>query len=153
MKNTATAILERYVVADNGCWHYTGTVDAQGYGRARLGKRFVGAHRLAHVTWLGPIPTSFHVDHTCHNGSGCEGRGVECLHRRCINPWHLEAVTPQENISRSHLHSGARTHCLHGHPYDEANTRYQRSRRGVQRYCAQCVTERNARLAARRRAS
>jgi hypothetical protein len=37
-----------------------------------------------------------------------------------VNPQHLEPVTPQENISRSHG-NGKKTHCPAGHPYAGRN--------------------------------
>lgn len=57
------------------------------------------AYRFAYETIVGPIPDGLQLDHLCHNQSGCEG-GPDCLHRKCVNPGHLEPVTNDENAAR-----------------------------------------------------
>lgn len=47
-----------------------------------------------------PIPDDLQIDHLCHTDDpGCLG-GNDCPHRRCVNPAHLEPVTPQGNSLR-----------------------------------------------------
>lgn len=116
------------------CWPWLGYTDPDGYGHfavpAGRGQRDMPAHRYSYILEFGSIPERGHLDHLCHTRSpDCLG-GVTCLHRRCVNPAHLEPVTPGENIRRAPVSPGqrragqqkAKTHCPSGHPYDEANT-------------------------------
>jgi hypothetical protein len=49
-----------------------------------------------------------------------------CRVRHCVNPEHLEPVTPGENTRRSPIHisviRAARTHCKQGHEFTPENT-------------------------------
>lgn len=96
-----------------GCWLWSGCVAGRGYGRIFDGQRPQFAHRAMYELLVGPIPAEFQIDHLCRV-------------TRCVNPAHLEPVTPFENGRRSNSASAAnqrKTHCKHGHPFDEANTR------------------------------
>lgn len=131
----------------NGCLLFTRCINQFGYGWARVvgfGARQRGAHRIAYEMANGPIPAGLWIDHICHNGDlTCTDAGT-CLHRRCVEPTHLEAVTPRVNVARSHLHMGARSGCIHDHPYTPENTRYQRTGTGRQRVCRACQRGRSA---------
>ena len=62
------------------------------------------------------------------------------------NPSHLEAVTQKENVARSPVgmrrfngsHHREKTHCVHGHPFDEENTYW--TTKGA-RMCRTCRRE------------
>lgn len=59
-----------------------------------------------------PIPDGLVLDHLCRN-------------RACINPNHLEPVSTRVSILRGEgvmARHARKTHCPHGHPYDEPNT-------------------------------
>lgn len=137
----------------DGCWLWTGNISPEGYGRiGELPRRTAHAHRVAYELLIGPIPDGLKLDHLCHNADlTCPG-GDACLHRRCVNPNHLEAVTLRENNLRG-LGLAARksqqTHCVNGHPFDLLNT-YYRPDDGT-RMCRACHKERRQQRARRKR--
>lgn len=113
-----------------GCWHWRAHVLPTGYGMFKLDGKMRRAHRVAYELFVGEVPEGLELDHTCKT-------------RDCVNPSHLEPVTHLENMRRGH--NATKTHCPHGHPYDEENT--YRDAQG-RRYCRACN-----RAAARRRAA
>jgi hypothetical protein len=113
----------------DGCWLWRASCFPTGYGHFRLGDRSVYAHRHAYVLLIGPIPEGLEIDHLCRV-------------RACVNPAHLEPVTHRENILRSPIHphalNAAKTHCKHGHPFDDANGYLETSGGRNHRRCRQC---------------
>jgi len=121
------------------CWLWNGPLSADGYGRR--GSEF--AHRVAYELLVGDIPAGLHIDHLCRV-------------RDCVNPAHLEAVTPAENQRRAVevrlLNRGPRTHCPNGHAFDESNTYvHTRPNRRPTLFCRACNRVAQQRRAARRR--
>lgn len=124
---------------NTGCWLWAGTWSDSEYGHFWIndgkGGRPHGAHRVAYELFRGPIPEGLELDHLCR---------VHC----CVNPWHLEPVTQQENLRRglgtlpaisAHTQAAqARTHCRSGHPYTSENTRCTHDGKRQRRICRQC---------------
>lgn len=135
--NPRARLLAKLVPQPNGCWHWTGVIDKGGYGRIGYkGRRGETLQRAAYDCLVGPIPEGMHVDHTCHNDDPDCLDTAACMHRRCGNPEHLEAVPPAVNTQRNK--NSRKTACIKGHPYSEANT----YRSGGRRYCVACYTAR-----------
>lgn len=89
------------------------------------------AHRIAWTLFNEEAPvTGMHIDHLCRN-------------RWCVNPWHLEQVTPQTNTLRGEGPSAKcaqQTHCVHGHEFTDENT-YRRP--NGRRECRECMRGRD----------
>ena len=128
--------------ADEQCWPWIGG-KATGYGRFEPDatrhpppRRQVAAHRFAYELLVGPIPEGLTLDHLCGN-------------TLCVNPAHLEPTTMRENILRGVTSAAAvnarKTHCSHGHPYDDENTYLVRTQNGTVRKCRTCDLERKRR--------
>lgn len=133
----------------DACWPWTGYINPQGYGELGWGeagrKTTSTVHSVVYRTQVGPVPDGLVIDHVCHNVDfSCAG-GDTCIHRRCANPAHLEAVTSLVNIQRGRVRGSSsrprppRTHCLAGHELSEANTLvYVRPNGRVERTCRIC---------------
>lgn len=122
------------------CWLWTSFTDRDGYGQFKIGKT-VSAHRLAFQLHGGTLIDGLELDHLCRV-------------RNCVNPDHLEQVTPRVNVLRSTAPTAQharKTACPQGHPYDEANT-YRRPGNPNSRQCRICKAEnlRRAQAGARR---
>lgn len=129
----------------SGCHRWTGG-KIKGYGAIRLQnpRRVRRVHVVAYELAHGPVPAGMELDHVCHTRSGCT-RTVDCPHRLCANPDHLEPVTHRVNVLRGNspaAQQARRTHCLRGnHPLSGENL-YVTSRGG--RQCRTCKRQSNA---------
>ena len=105
-----------------GCWIWLASRDREGYGLAYPAKgHSTLAHRDVYRHLVGPVPDDMHLDHLCRNPP-------------CVNPAHLEIVTPRENARRARHWWDGRTHCKNGHEYTPENT-HQTADRRVCRTC------------------
>lgn len=85
--------LSKIVVQKDGRWVWEGKLNPYGYGVLSLRKDkrgiYIGAHRLAYITLVGPIPEGLDLDHIRHNDAVAQGTclgGDTCLHRREVDP-------------------------------------------------------------------
>ncbi len=134
MKRPPEERMERFIdrSAGDGCWLWTGSINPDGYGQFD----WAGAHRAVYRKYRGPIPSGLQLDHMCHNADlTCPG-GRSCMHRRCVNPDHLEPATTAENTGRAGW--ARRTHCGNGHPFEGTNLA---TRADGFRKCRQCHRE------------
>lgn len=127
------------------CWLWTGGTNGErGYGQHTAANgRHVYAHRRSFELANGPIADGLVIDHVCRT-------------RLCVNPAHLEAVTMRENSIRG-AHPSYVAHredrCQKGHPFTEANTKWQGPADRPTRCCRTCVRERARERFARRAAA
>ena len=73
--------------APNGCWIWTGSLNALGYGFFFYKGQTRLAHRVVHELSKGTFPEGLVTDHLCRTPA-------------CVNPNHLEPVTNRENTIR-----------------------------------------------------
>ena len=88
------------------CWLWIGA-RCLGYGVIRVGTKQVKAHRVFYEHLIGAVPTGLQLDHLCRV-------------KNCVNPSHLEPVTPRVNTLRGvgpTAQNAKREQCLNGHPF------------------------------------
>lgn len=78
----------RQIEQQGDCWIWTGALTRHGYAQFSDGHvHRTYAHRWSYEFHRAQIPEGLHIDHLCRN-------------RACVNPWHLEPVTPEVNTLR-----------------------------------------------------
>jgi hypothetical protein len=82
-----------YEVVESGCWEWLWAMTGSGYGAFKLDGRMVPAHRYVYEQRHGPIEPGMHLHHRCEN-------------RRCVNPDHLEPLTPKAHAATKRMVRG-----------------------------------------------
>jgi len=137
-KHVDTSRFFAKVTTTSTCWLWKGGTSKKGYGRFWQNGRSVAAHRFSYELVRGKIPEGKQIDHLCRR-------------HNCVNPAHLEVVTPRENLMRGETlaaANAAKTHCPKGHQFTESNTYYTSAKR---RLCKTCCKARNDATAEYRR--
>lgn len=118
---------------ETGCLEWQAYVMPNGYATMSYYKKTTVAHRLALKFSGREIPEGMWVDHLCRN-------------RRCINPDHLDIVTPRENTLRGvgpdilRKRRASVVECPQGHAYSPENTYTSKSGK---RHCKTCAKSRH----------
>jgi len=84
---------ERYKInPETGCWEWQLSLINNKYGEDKHYQKLNGGSKLAHIIEYekvyGKVPKHLELDHLCKN-------------TKCVNPEHLEAVTPKINKRRN----------------------------------------------------
>lgn len=104
-----------FVEVTDSCWLWRGVKNPQKYGMFSYKGSKVCAHRMSYSLFVGTIPKGLFIDHDCHNKDlSCQGE-LECIHRSCVNPQHLQVVTQQQNLKNSKLTHAGKNRCKRGH--------------------------------------
>ncbi len=128
MKTLLLRLMEKVRIEDNGCWVWTGARDANGYGNISIDDKVCSTHRVAYELFVGPIPEGRHLHHKKKEG---------CTSTSCLNPAHLEVLTPKDHMAEHPREVVLKTHCINGHEFTPENT-YQTK---GQRHCRICTKE------------
>jgi len=135
-------VLNKYSIIDpvTNCWLWVGTRNKKGYGHVRFNGRLVGVHRLSmHLHFGFDLSEQLNYIQVLHQ--------LNCPNKNCWNPNHLYYGSHQDNmddkVAIGHAinpKDGNKTHCIHGHEFNEENTYIDKKRN--KRVCRTCVRNR-----------
>lgn len=124
-----------------GCWlHQNVFRGKQGYAMIKYEFKDIFVHRLSAFLYLGfdldsPLPI-LHKE--------------ICPNRNCWNPEHIYIGSNFENVQDSirigthqSIVNKLKTHCPHGHEYNEENTLVQNDGKRICRECRKIINKRN----------
>ena len=139
LKEQSDVFYKNYKITDSGCWEWTGTKSGNdeaiygriSYGRDSNGKAILAmAHRVSYLLHKGELIDGHHIHHECRN-------------TLCVNPEHLEQLTPEEHVRKTEGCAGwlaaQMTHCPLGHELAGENLAI----RNGYRSCRQCGIRRS----------
>jgi hypothetical protein len=145
-KMTRERFMQRVTIDAHGCWLWP-LLRWDGYGSTtvKIDDRLEHlAHRVSWFLFSGSLPPAdMELDHLCRV-------------RSCVNPDHLEVVTPQENVRRSEsitAENARKTHCHNGHEFTAENTIIDYPNGKQRRTCRACGRAATDRYIARRKAA
>lgn len=127
-RSTIEKLLRDHVAITETCWIWTGALKENGYGQVRWFGKNKRAHKLFYECFKDPVPDGLVLDHICRV-------------RRCVNPDHLEPVTPKVNSERGYW--AMKTHCIRGH--ELAGENLYKSPDGA-RHCRACRSIREGKV-------
>ncbi len=119
-RNAEEAFFEK-IAADGECWRWMASKDSKGYGTFKSRGRTHSAHIWVYEFMIHEVPEGLELDHLCFN-------------RWCVNPYHLDPVTHEVNVQRSHTGTCDNGHDMDLHAYTIPKT-------GA-RYCMTCAKAR-----------
>jgi hypothetical protein len=115
-----------------GCWLWRAGLQSEGYAQFYWRRKKDYGHRVAYMVLEGEIPSGLELDHLCRV-------------RQCVNPEHLEPVTPRVNSLRGvspPAMNARKVCCKNGHPLDEGNVYQSKSMKVKgERRCKTCWRE------------
>ncbi len=100
--------LDNVILWPSGCWLWSAGATSKGYAHFYVDGKTVRAHRWAYKTWVGDLIAGMFIHHKCNTIA-------------CVNPLHLEQVTPLEHNQGIKGWGGNKTHCKSGHPLSGEN--------------------------------
>jgi hypothetical protein len=121
----------QFRVDSKGCWQWLRVLSTRGYAMMSHKSKMSMAHRVFYSKLKMSISVkisdgSLCIDHLCRN-------------RWCVNPAHMELVTPKENTLRGEsfaAKNSRKTYCQRGHSYSGHNLII--NKRGY-RICRECA--------------